>query len=134
MENILKQYGPLASRILLSAIFLLSGFGKIFDFANQAAYVGSVLPAPTFMLIMAIIFEVGGAIFLLVGYKTRLGATLLITFTILATAFFHNNFADQIQMIMFMKNLAIIGGLISIAVYGAGPMSVDSKKEVGIQN
>ena len=134
MENTLKQYGPLASRILLSAIFLLSGFSKIFDFTNQAAYVGSVLPAPALMLIVAIVLEVGGAIFLLVGYKTRLGVTLLIIFTILATAFFHTNFADQIQMIMFMKNLAIIGGLLSIAIYGAGPISVDSKNEAGLEN
>lgn len=128
MENTLKQYGPLASRILLSAIFLLSGISKIFDFANQAAYVESALPAPTFMLIMAILFEVGGAIFLLLGYKTKLGALLLIIFTLLASVFFHSNFADQIQMIMFMKNMAIIGGLVSIAVYGAGPVSLDSKR------
>jgi len=110
-------------------IFIMSGLGKIFDSAASMGYMKSVgMPAVGFFLVMAIILEVAGGVSVLLGYKAKWGALALIIFLIPTTLIFHNNLSDQIQMIMFMKNLAILGALIAIAVNGAGAMSLDARK------
>lgn len=125
----MQKYGALLSRLLISMIFIISGLGKIFDPAATTGYMKSVgMPAVGFFLIMAIIFELGGGISVLIGYKAQLGALALIVFLIPTTLIFHTNFSDQIQMIMFMKNLAILGALIAIATNGPGAMSLDTKE------
>jgi len=130
----LQTYSPLAGRFFLTLIFLMSGATKITGWSGTAGYMAAKgMPMVPFFLTMAIILELGGGLAILLGYKARLGALALIVFTIPATLLFHNPWAVpadqmQIQMIMFMKNLAIIGGLLLIIGFGAGPISIDDKR------
>ena len=122
---------PLASRFLLAAIFIASGLGKLAEPAATQAYIASVgAPLPLVAYAIAVIVELGGGVMLLLGYRTRMVALALAVFTVVAGVLFHNNFADQIQMIMFMKNLAIAGGLLHVVAFGAGGLSVDQRRAV----
>jgi putative oxidoreductase len=124
--NTVQKFAELAGRILLGAIFLISGLGKITAFAGTAAYMAS-LSVPGALLPAVIATEVLGAIAIIVGWKTRIAAFLLAGFTLLAGFLFHSNFADQIQMIMFLKNVAIAGGLLLLVANGPGPLSIDRR-------
>jgi putative oxidoreductase len=127
MNNILS----LASRVLLASLFLASGLGKLAAPAATQGYIASVgAPFPLIAYAIAVIVEVVGGALLLVGFHTRAVALVLAVFTIAAGAIFHNNFADQMQMIMFMKNLAIAGGLLHVVVFGAGGFSIDNRRGV----
>jgi putative oxidoreductase len=134
--NALDRYGPLVGRILLSLIFIISGFGKITGFSGTVGYIASKgLPAPALFAILAIVFELGGGLMLLTGWKARLGAAALFVFTALAALLFHNYWAlppeqAQNQMIHFMKNITIMGGLLYVVVYGPGPFSLGEDKRV----
>ncbi|HEY9101961.1 DoxX family protein [Chitinimonas sp.] len=125
-----SRFAPIVGRILIAAIFLLSGITKITAAAATKGYIASVgLPFPDLAYLVAVLVEIGGGVLLLVGYQTRIVALGLGLFT-LATAFgFHNNFADQNQMIHFLKNLAITGGLLQVAAFGAGHYAVDTRKK-----
>ena len=116
----------LAGRILLAAIFLISGLGKIGGYAATAGYMTSV-GVPGALLPAVIAFEVLGAIAIIVGWKTRLTAFLLAGFTLLSGLIFHGNFADQMQMIMFLKNVSIAGGFLLLVARGAGALSLDHR-------
>jgi len=123
------RFVPAIGRLLLAVIFLMSGVGKIAAPAATAGYIASAgLPAPYLGLIAAILVEVGGGLLLLVGYQTRLASIALAVFTVAAALAFHNNFADQNQMIHFLKNLAIAGGLLQVAAFGAGSFSLDARR------
>lgn len=122
----------LVGRVLMSIIFLVSGYSKIVGFAGTVAFVGGILPFPTLLITLAIIIELAGGVMLLFGYKTRLAAAALIVFTVVATLAFHLNLADQAESAQFMKNLAIIGGLLYVKTFGAGSMSVDSGKKPAV--
>ncbi|MBI4293302.1 MAG: DoxX family protein [Betaproteobacteria bacterium] len=130
----MQLYLPLAGRLLLALLFLLSGFEKITGFTGTAGYIAAKgLPLPQFAAAGAIVFELAGSVMLVLGWKARWGALLLFIFTVIATVFFHNFWAvpaDQStnQMIHFMKNLAIMGGLLYVMAYGSGGMSVDGEK------
>lgn len=126
----LKLFGPVVARVLLSTVFLMSGFGKILDFNGQVLVASKALPFPEVMIIIAIIFEIGGGLMLLFGYRARIGAAMLCVFTLLATLAFHRDIADPIQEMMATKNLAIIGGLLMVAIQGAGPVSLDNPDTV----
>ena len=121
-----RKGSELAGRILLSAMFLISGLGKIGSYAATAAYMSSV-GVPSSVLPLVIATEVAGAIAIMVGWKTRITAFLLAGFTLLTAFVFHNNFADQIQMIMFLKNVSIAGGFLLLVGNGAGPLSIDRR-------
>jgi putative oxidoreductase len=129
--NALNRYGPLAGRILIALIFLFAGFGKITGFEGTVGYIASKgLPLPHLAAIGAIIIELGGGIMLVLGWKTRLAAAALLLFTALAALFFHNFWAlspdqAQNQMIHFMKNLAMMGGMLFVVIHGGGPLSLD---------
>jgi len=111
----------LLARVLLAAIFLLSGLAKLADPAGTAAYVASAgLPAPLIAAWGAALLETVGGLALIVGDRARPLALALAGFSVVAALFFHNNFADQNQMIHFMKNLAIAGGLLQLAITGPG--------------
>ena len=122
-------------RVMLSLIFLMSAAGnKIPNFTEVAGYMSSEgVPAARLMLVGAIAFLIVGSFSVIVGYKARIGASLLLFFLILATYFFHDFWtmedatAQQEQMIQFMKNLALMGAMLLVIVNGAGPMSVDSR-------
>ena len=124
MKNIL----PLIGRILICAIFLISGVNKIFHFSATQQYMKAYgMPLTKLFLILAILMEISGGLSILLGFKSKLGALILIIFLIPTTIIFHTKFSDQIQMIMFMKNLAILGGLFLILSYGPGSISFDKK-------
>jgi putative oxidoreductase len=119
---------PAIGRLLIAAIFLLSGVGKIFNPEGTQAYIAAAgLPLPVVSYVIALVVEVGGGLLLLLGYRTRLAALVLAVFTLLAAVGFHHNFADQNQMIHFLKNLAIAGGLLQIVTFGAGGFSLDAR-------
>ena len=117
----------LAGRVMLALIFILAGVGKIQDPAGTMGYMQSA-GVPGILLWPAIALEVLGGLALAVGYKTRYVAFALAGFSLLTAAMFHNNFADQIQMIMFLKNIAIAGGLLLLAVTGITAYSVDNRR------
>lgn len=115
-----------AGRFLLALLFLLSGLGKLGAYGATAAYM-SANGVPGALLPAVIAIEVLGALTIILGWKTRVSGLLLAGFSVLTALTFHNNFADQIQMIMFFKNLAIAGGLLLLVANGAGPLSLDGR-------
>lgn len=129
--NALNRYGPLLGRILIALIFVFAGFGKITGFEGTVGYIASKgLPLPQLAAIGAIIVELGGGIMLVLGLKTRWAAAALFLFTGLAALIFHNFWAAspdqaQNQMIHFMKNIAIMGGLLFVVIHGGGAFSLD---------
>ena len=124
--NKFQNLAELGGRVLLATLFLLSGVGKMAGYAATAGYMASV-GVPGALLPLVIATEVLGAAALIAGWKTRIVAFLLAGFTLLSALIFHHNFANQIEMIMFFKNVAIAGGLLLLVVHGAGRISVDSR-------
>jgi len=120
---------PLLGRILIAAIFVLSGISKLTAPAGTIAYIQSAgLPAPTLAYGIALAVELGGGLLLIAGYRTRLVAGILAAFAF-ATAFgFHSNLADQNQFIHFFKNVAMAGGLLQVAAFGGGAVSIDNRR------
>lgn len=122
------RFVPLIARAFLAAIFFQSGIGKILGFADTQGFMATAgIPSGLtgLLLVGAILFELLGALLILVGYKARWGALLLILFLIPTTLIFHTNFAEQGQLTQFLKNLAIIGGLLMVVYLGSGPLSLD---------
>ncbi len=125
---------PLAGRLLISAVFLFSGLGKI---AAHAAMVGFAtskgLPAPDLAIWLAALVEIGGGLAILSGFQTRLAAWVLFLYLIPTTLIFHNFWALQgmermDNQIHLLKNVAIMGGLLFVATFGAGAYSVDAAR------
>jgi putative oxidoreductase len=115
-----KHWLKLIGRILLGLVFLTAGWSKLTGFAGLVGMLGQVgFPLPTLFAVLAVVFEFGGAILLITGFHARTAAWALIVFTVIATAVFHDPSNPQ-QLMMFEKNLAIIGGLLYVAVAGAG--------------
>ena len=134
MQANAERISPLIGRVFLSVIFILAGLGKIGDWSGTAGYMASRgMPAIPLFLTLAIIFEVLGGFSLLLGFKTKIGALALFLFLVPATLIFHNFWTypeaqQQMQKIMFLKNLAIMGGLLTLAAAGAGPLSLDGRR------
>ncbi|SRR5687767_5441437 len=128
-----RQYGPLAGRILLALIFLLSGYGKIGAFSKVAAGMAAKgVPLAEFALVITIALEIAGGLMLVFGWKARWAATGLLLWLIPVTLLFHNFWAadpaqHQNQLNHFMKNLCIMGGMLYVMAFGSGPLSVDSR-------
>jgi putative oxidoreductase len=114
----------LAARILMSQIFIISGIGKITGYAGTQGYMAK-MGVPGALLPLVILTELGGGLALLFGFQTRWVALALAGFTFLSALIFHMNFSDQMQMINFMKNLAMAGGLLLFVRHGAGAPSID---------
>jgi putative oxidoreductase len=125
MTNI-EKFAELTGRILMSVIFLLSGLSKIGQYAGTQAYMAAQ-GVPGALLPLVIAVEVGGAAALIIGFKTRWAAFVLAGFSLVSAALFHNNVADQTQMIMFLKNVAMAGGFLLLFANGPGPLSLDRK-------
>ncbi|MGL5131041.1 MAG: DoxX family protein [Planktothrix sp.] len=120
------QFIPLIGRTFLATIFIHAAINKIFDFApTQTMMTEKGLPLAGILLGGTIVFQILGGLSLVLGYKTRLGAWLLILFLIPATVIFHNFWDVPSEKIDFLKNLSIMGGLLMITYFGAGPVSVD---------
>jgi putative oxidoreductase len=117
-----------AGRVLLAAIFLLSGFSKLADPAGTMAYIEAVgLPLPQLALAVAIAVELLGGIALILGFKVRLVALGLAVFSVVTAFAFHAAFADPNQFIHFFKNIAMTGGLLQVAAFGAGRFGLDRR-------
>jgi putative oxidoreductase len=118
-----------AGRLLLAFMFILSGLGKLAAPEATQAYIASVgLPLPVISYLLAIVVEVAGGVLLIVGYQVRIVSLVLAAFTFATALLFHNNFADQNQMIHFLKNISIVGGLLQVAAFGAGSLSLDGRR------
>ncbi|ADG12059.1 DoxX family protein [Caulobacter segnis] len=117
----------LAGRILIGGLFLMSGLSKLAAPGATQGYIASVgLPAPVVAFAVAAAVETLGGALLIAGVRTRLVAIGLAGFTLATAVIFHNNFADQNQMIHFMKNIAIVGGLLQVVAFGGGKFAVDA--------
>lgn len=126
-----NQYAPLIGRMLLAQIFVISGYGKIGGFAGTAAFMASKgIPIPEVLLVFTIIIELGGGLMLAVGWQARWAALAIFLFIIPTTLIFHPFWAAdaaqyQNQLINFMKNLSIMGGMLYVVAFGAGPCSLE---------
>ena len=148
MPSAFQGIATVAGRVLLALIFLMSAAGnKIPQFSNVAQMMaGQGVPMPQLMLAGAIVFLLAGSVSIIVGFRARIGAALLLIFLVLATYYFHDFWTwpvdamwvlntnsevkmpvQQIEMISFMKNLALMGAMLFIIANGSGPMSLDGK-------
>ena len=115
-----------AARVLLAALFLISGVQKLFVPAMIQGYIASAgLPLPSVVYAITVVIEIGAGALLLVGFRARLMAGVLAAFTVAAALIFHRALGDPNQFVHFMKNLAIAGGLLHVAAFGAGAFSLD---------
>ena len=113
-------------RILLSAIFLINGIGKIFNYEGTIQYMEN-FDVPGYLIIPAITVEILFPILLIIGYYTKFSALVLSLFTLALAVIFHTDFSNQMQLMSFLKNIAIAGGFLIIFVYGPGKYSLDQK-------
>ena len=120
------QILELIGRIFISLIFLIAGFGKIFNYEETIGYMES-FGVPGYLLVPAIIIEILFPLLLIIGYKTKLAAIILSLFAILLAIIFHTDFSNQMQLMSFLKNFAIAGGFLIIFVRGAGKYSIDQR-------
>jgi putative oxidoreductase len=124
---------PLIGRILVSVIFLASGYGKIVGYDGTASYMASFgMPMVPLLLPATIVVELAGAAMVIAGFQARLGALALVGFTVVATLVFHRFWTltgmdAYMQQIQFMKNLGLIGGLLLIVAFGPGRLSLDRR-------
>lgn len=125
----MDKISTFAGRLLMGQIFLLAGISKTTQYAGAQDYM-EAFGLPGALLPLVILLEIGGGLALIVGWQTRWTAWTLAGFTLIAAAIFHNNFTDQMQSIMFMKNLAIAGGLLFVAAHGAGAFSIDGRRRI----
>lgn len=131
---LVEKFGPLLGRILIALLFIPAGINKITGFSGTVGYIASKgLPLPQVAAAGTIVVEIAVGLALLVGFKARFAALILAAFTVAASVLFHNFWAmpeaqKMMQQLMFTKNFAIVGGLLFIAAFGAGPFSVDNRR------
>ena len=132
------RYLSFAGRILIGLPFAMGGLSKLAAYGPTTAMIAAVgLPVPPLAFAVAVAVELGGGLLLIAGYQTRFVAIALALFSIVTAVFFHSNFADQNQMINFLKNVMMAGGLLQIAAFGAGAISLDnrlSRSRVAVPN
>ncbi|MEM9265586.1 MAG: DoxX family protein [Cyanobacteria bacterium P01_F01_bin.13] len=119
------KYLPLAARICLALIFLKAGITHLIGFSGFAAMLGQRLFLGGLLAAGTVLFQIAGSLSLLLGYKVKIGALLLIIFLVPATLIFHNFIADGEQINAFLKNVGLIGGLLMVIYTGAGAASLD---------
>ena len=122
MTNILD----LVARILISALFLLNGVFKISNYEGTIEWMEG-FGIPELLIIPAIILEIVGPIFIILGYKAKIAAGLISLFCIATAVIFHNDFSDQMQLGSFLKNVALAGGFLFIFINGTKDFSLDKK-------
>lgn len=133
MSDFIGKFGPVTGRVLVALIFLWSGIGKIGGFAGTAGYMASKgLPMVEVLLVLTVVIEIGGSLMLILGWKARLAAAAMFLWLIPVTLAMHNFWAVPAaeamgQQINFMKNLSIMGAMLYILAFGAGPYSVDKR-------
>jgi len=126
------RYLPFIGRLLIGLPFAMSGLGKLAAYGKTTAMIAAAgLPVSPLAYAVAVALELGGGLLLVARYQARLVAAALAVFSIAAAAAFHNNFADQNQMIHFLKDVMMAGGLLQIAAFGAGAISLDNRLSKG---
>jgi putative oxidoreductase len=126
------RYLPFIGRILIGLPFAMSGLSKLAAYGPTTAMIGAAgLPLPPLAFAVAVAVELGGGLLLILGYRVRPVALALAAFSIATALSFHSNFADQNQMIHFLKNVMMAGGLLQIAAFGAGAFSIDNRRKAG---
>lgn len=135
MSKTIQNPVALLGRLLFVALFLPAGIGKLTGFAGTVAYVAAAgLPLPTLGALAALVVEIGGSVALLLGWRTRPAAAVLTLFTLAASVFFHPFWSvptDQayVTQLLFFKNIAVAGGLLTLVAHGAGGWSLDARRE-----
>lgn len=123
-----SSYAPFIGRVLIAAIFLLSGFGKLTSPSATIGYIGSTgLPLPAIGYVAALFIELLGGVALVAGFRTRATALVLAGFTLLTAFVFHSSLSDQDQFIHFWKNVAMAGGLLQVVAFGPGRVTLDRR-------
>jgi putative oxidoreductase len=129
--NVRQRWISLLGRVLLSLVFIVSGVGKVLDPAGTLAYIESAhLPMPQLAYAVALVVELGLGLALLLGFRAQLAAAGIALFTFVTALVFHSNMADPLQVIMFLKNMTIVGGLLIVIAFGPGGYSVDGGKRI----
>jgi putative oxidoreductase len=129
-----NRYLPLLGRLLIGLPFAMSGLGKLGAYSATTGMIAAVgLPAPPLAYAVAVVVELGGGLLLIAGYQARAVAAALALFSIATAVSFHSNFADQNQMIHFLKNVMMAGGLLQIAAFGAGAFSLDNRSSKSVE-
>jgi putative oxidoreductase len=122
------SYLAFAGRLLIGVPFAMSGLNKLAAYGATTAMIGAVgLPVPPLAYAVAVAVELGGGLLLIAGFQTRIVAIALALFSLATALSFHSNFADQNQMIHFLKNVMMAGGLLQVVAFGAGSFSIDSR-------
>lgn len=123
------RYLPFIGRLLIGVPFMASGLSKVANYSGTIALIkSSTLPLPPSLAYGgAIAVEVGCGLLVILGYQTRFAATTFCLFCLATGVFFHLNFADPNQTFHFIKNLVMTGGLLQVAIYGAGALSLDNR-------
>jgi len=129
--NKLNPLFSLAGRVMIALIFVLAGLSKISAIEGTQGYmeamgISGILIYPT------ILFEVAAGLAIIAGFKTRYVALALAGFSALSALIFHNQLGDQMQFILFMKNVAMAGGFLFLARYGAGELSIDNRRSAAV--
>jgi putative oxidoreductase len=124
--QIIQSLAAPAGRVLISLIFVMSGFSKLGSYAGTQAYMESA-GVPGLLLPVVIAVEILGGLAVITGWHARLAAFVLAGFSLVSAILFHAPTGDQMQMIMFMKNLGLAGGFLMIVALGAGPWSIDNR-------
>jgi putative oxidoreductase len=123
---------PFIGRILIGLPFALSGLSKLAAYGSTTEMIGAAgLPLPPLAFAVAVAVELGCGLLLILGYRVRVAALTLAAFSIATALSFHANFADQNQMIHFLKNVMLAGGLLQIAAFGAGAIGIDNRRKTG---
>ena len=134
MSQSVQDAFNLAARLLIVALFLPAGIGKLTGFDGTVGYIASAgLPLPAIGAALAVAVEIGASLALLAGFGTRIAAAVLAVFTLVASVFFHAYWAapaDQayVAQLLFFKNIAVVGGLLMLVAYGAGRWSLDARR------
>lgn len=125
--QLIQSLAAPAGRLLISLIFVTSGLNKLASFSGTQAYMESA-GVPGILLPVVIAVELLGGLAIILGWHTRIAAFLMAGFSLLSAVLFHADFGDQMQMIMFMKNLGLAGGFLMMVALGAGPWSIDNRR------
>jgi putative oxidoreductase len=130
---LVTRYLPFAGRLMIGLPFAMSGLSKVGAYSATTEMVGAVgLPFPPLAFAVAVGIELGGGLLLIAGYRARYVAAALALFSLATAMSFHANFTDQGQMIHFLKNVMMAGGLLQIAAFGAGAFSIDNRCKTSV--
>ncbi len=130
----MSKFNPLfslAGRVMIALIFVLAGLSKISAIEGTQGYM-EAMGLPGILIYPTILFEVAAGIAIIAGFRTRYVALALAGFSLLSAFIFHNQLGDQMQFILFMKNVAMAGGFLFLARYGAGELSIDNHRSAAV--